>query len=163
MDVAIVSILIMIIVILTGNWHPEATKIVYRDFYLQLLESLPMGDVLFLELLKHQNLLPGDLKQQVQARATRMEKAVWFLDNAIEHPLKTDNFEPLCRLLTVMTDELHLKNDSLKQLAAEIEQELDEETSFVKGITKGKKVCMLVLCSYWDCISTCSNFLSMFL
>ena len=96
-----------------------------------------MCDVLFLELLKHQNLLPGDLKQQVQARATRMEKAAWFLDNAIEHPLNIDNFEPLCKLLTVMADELHLKYDSLKQLAAEIEQEIDEETSFVKGIAKG--------------------------
>ena len=36
-----------------------------------------------------------------------------------------------------MADELHLKNDPLKQLAAKIEQELDEETSVVKGIAIG--------------------------
>ena len=127
--------------ILTGNWHPEATKSVYRDFHLKLLESLPMGDVLFLELLKHQNLLPGDLKQQVQTKATRMEKAVWFLDNAIEHSLNIDNFEPLCKLLTVMADEIYLKNIALKQLAAEIEQELDKQTSLitVKGTARGKE------------------------
>ena len=127
--------------ILTGNWHPEATKNVYRDFHLKLLESLPMGDVLFLELLKHQSLLPGDLKQQVQAKATRMEKAVWFLDNAIEHSLNIDNFEPLCKLLTVMADEMYLKNIALKQLAAEIEQELNKQTSLitVKRTARGKK------------------------
>ena len=131
----------MIIVILTGNWHPEATKSVYRDFHLNLLESLPMGDVLFLELLKHQNLLPGDLKQQVQTKATRMEKAVWFLDNAIEHSLNIDNFEPLCKLLTVMADEMCLKNIALKQLATEIQQELDKQTSLitVKGTARGKE------------------------
>ena len=100
-----------------------------------------MSDVLFLELLKHQNLLPGDLKQQVQTKATRMEKAVWFLDNAIEHPLNIDNFEPLCKLLTVMADEIYLKNNALKQLAAEIEQELDKQTSLitVKGSARGKE------------------------
>ena len=100
-----------------------------------------MGDVLFLELLKHQDLSPGDLKQ-VQAKATRMEKAAWFLDNAIEHPLNVDNFEPLCKLLTVMVDEMYLKNIALKQLAAEIEQELDKQTSLitVKGTAKGKEL-----------------------
>ena len=98
-----------------------------------------MHDAVFLELLKHQNLFPADLKEQVLARDTRMEKAVWFLDNAIEHSLNIDNFNPLCKLLTAMADEIYLKNDSLKQLATEIEQQLDKETSFVstKEVAKG--------------------------
>ena len=103
----------------------------YRDFSLKLLESLPMDDVVFLELLKDHNLFSGDLKEQVQARATRREKAVWFLDNAIDRPLSIDNFEPLCKLLTVMTDEVHLNNDSLKQLAYTMKQELEKETSII--------------------------------
>ena len=129
----------MIIIILIGNWHPEVTKKVYRDFNLKLLESLPMHDAVFLELLKHQNLFPGDLKEQVLARDTRIGKAVWFLDNAIEQPLNIDNFNPLCKLLTAMTDEMYLKNDSLKQLATKIEQELDKETSFIttKEVAEG--------------------------
>lgn len=104
-----------------------------------MLESLPMDDVVFLELLKYQKLFPGDLKQQVQARATRMEKALWFLDNAIACPLNINNFEPLCKLLTVMTDEMYLNNDSLKQLATKIEQELEKETSLItmKEVAKG--------------------------
>ena len=90
-----------------------------------------MDDVVFLELLKDYNLFSGDLKEQVQAKATRMEKAVWFLDNAIARPLSIDNFEPLCKLLTVMNDEMHLNNDSMKQLAFRIEQELEKETSLI--------------------------------
>ena len=102
-----------------------------------------MDDVVFLELLKDHDLFSGDLKEQVQARATRMEKAVWFLDNAIDRPLSIDNFEPLCKLLTVMTDEVHLNNDSLKQLAIRIEQELEKETSLINtsGMARGKKLC----------------------
>ena len=118
-------------IILIGSWHPEVTKKVYREFHLKLLESLPMHDTVFLELLKHQNLFSGDLKEQVLARDTRMEKAVWFLDNAIEHSLNIDNLNPLCKLLSAMADEMYLKNDSLKQLATQIEQELDKETSFI--------------------------------
>ena len=118
-------------IILIGSWHPEVTKKVYREFHLKLLESLPMHDAIFLELLNHQNLFSGDLKEQVLARDTRMEKAVWFLDNAIEHSLNINNLNPLCKLLTAMADEMYLKNNSLKQLATQIEQELDKETSFV--------------------------------
>ena len=90
-----------------------------------------MDDVVFLELLKDNDLFSGDLKEQVQARATRREKAVWFLDNAIDRPLSIDNLEPLCKLLTVMTDEVHLNNDSLKQLAYTIKQELEKEKSII--------------------------------
>ena len=131
--------LVMIFIILVGNWHPEAIKKVYRDFHLKLLESLPMHDAIFIELLKDQNLFSGDLRGQVQARATRMEKAAWFLDSAIDCPLCIDKFEPLFKLLTVMADEVCLKNDSLKQLAVEIEQELNKETSVIamKGTATG--------------------------
>lgn len=34
-------------------------------------------------------------------------------------PLCIDNFEPLCKLLTVVTAEMHLNDDYLKQLATE--------------------------------------------
>ena len=131
--------LVMIFIVLVGNWHPEAIKKVYRDFHLKLLESLPMHEAAFLELIKDQDLFSGDLAEQVQAKVTRMEKAAWFLDNAIDCPVRIDKFEPLLKLLTVMADEVYLKNDFLKQLAVEIEQELDKETSVVtmKGTARG--------------------------
>ena len=109
----------MIFVILVGNWHPEVIKKVYKRFHLKLLKSLPMDDVVPLELLKGQNLFLGDLTEQVQAGATTMEKAAWFLEAAIDRPLCIDNFEPLCKLLTVVTAEMHLNDDYLKQLATE--------------------------------------------
>ena len=131
--------LVMIFIILVGNWHPEVIKKVYRDFHLKLLESLPMNDAAFLQLIKDQNLFSGNLAEQVQARITRMEKAAWFLDNAIDCPVRIDKFEPLFKLLTVMADEVYLKNDYLKQLAVEIQQELDKETSVItmKETTRG--------------------------
>ena len=98
-----------------------------------------MDDAVFLELLKDHNLFSGDLKGQVQARATKMEKAVWFLDNAIDRPLDINDFEPLCKLITAMTDEIYLNNNSLRQLASKIEQELEKETSLIsmKETTRG--------------------------
>ena len=62
---------------------------------------------------------------------TRTQKAAWFLENAIERPLKNNWFEPLCKLLTVMYDEKHHNENCLKQLATEIEQELNKETSLI--------------------------------
>ena len=128
-----------IIIPTLGSWHSEATKKVYKDFIVQLLELLPMDDVIFIKLLEHHRIFSGDLKEQVQAKATRREKAAYFLDNAIEISLNIGFFEPLCKLLTIMNDEIYLKNDSLKQLAARIEQELDKETSFItmKETTEG--------------------------
>ena len=109
-----------------------------------------MQDVGFLELLNNQNLFSGDLKEQVQAKTTRMEKAIWFVDNAIDRPLDINNFEPFCKLLTVMADEKHLRNNPLKQLAAEIEQELGKETSL---IMKGTGRCYLLLrCHRYICM-----------
>ena len=97
-----------------------------------------MDDVVFMKLLENQYLFSGDLKEQVQARATRKEKVAYFLDNAIERPLNIDNFEPLCKLLTVMTDETHLKDVSLKQLATKIEVELNKETSLITMTTTAR-------------------------
>ena len=95
----------------------------YKDFREKLMKYLPMGDILFLEQLRKHNLLPGDLWEQVQAKSTKAEKVAWFLYNAIEPSLDIDKFEPLHRLLTVMSDnELR----ELGELAAEIKQKIDK-------------------------------------
>ena len=98
------------------------------------MTTLPMDDVIFLELLRTHSLFPGDLWEQVQAKTTTAEKTAWFLDKAIEPSLYIDKFEPLYTLLTVMSDKVYLKNHLLKELAVEIEQELNKEASpiFIK-------------------------------
>ena len=97
-----------------------------------------MNDVIFLELLRRQDLLSADLKEQVHAKATNTEKADWFLEKAIEPALHTDQLEPLNTLLTIMSDELHLKSSPLKNLADNIKQEIDKETSLTFTKIMGK-------------------------
>ena len=96
-----------------------------------------MGDAIFLELIRKQNLFPGDLQEQVQAKTTKAEKTSWFLDNAIEPSLHIDKIEPLHKLLTVMTDDEYLNSDLLRELAAEIIQQLVKETSLLSTIAAG--------------------------
>ena len=83
-----------------------------------------MDDVIFLGLLRQKHLLPGDLKGEVQAEKTVARKAELFLGKAIEPSIDVGEFEPFSKLLTAMSDEVYLNDDSLKQLAAKINQEL---------------------------------------
>ena len=92
---------------------------------MQLVTSLSMDDVIFLGLLRERNLFPGDLYEDLQTEKTTARKAVLFLDKAIQPFLDINDFEPLNKLLTVMSDETYLKNDALKQLAANMKLELD--------------------------------------
>ena len=90
------------------------------------MKHLPLGDVLFLEQLRKHNLVPGDLWEQVRTKSTKAEKVAWFLYNAIEPSLDIDMFEPLHRLLFVMSDHEHGLLRELGELAAEINQKIDE-------------------------------------
>ena len=100
---------------------------------MKLLTSLPMNDTIFLGLLRRQDLFPGDLEEQVQIRGTKAEKTGWFLRHAIEPSLDIDIMEPLHKLLTVMSDDEYLKSKPLRELAAKVQQKLDEETSLLSS------------------------------
>ena len=111
----------------------------YREYYVKLMKSLPMNDILFFGLLKRHNLLPGHLQEQIQSKPTEAERTAWFLDHAIEPSLNIDENAPLCKLLAIMSDETDLKSDLLKQLAAEIAEKLDKAKSLTTG--KGTDNC----------------------
>ena len=100
-----------------------------------------MNDTLFLEKLKSQNLLPGDLNEEVQAKDTTAKKAACFLDNVIDRSLSIDNFELLHKLLIVMSDEEDINNDLLKQLSSQMQEELDKETALITKKGKGYIEC----------------------
>ena len=102
------------------------------------MSSLSMDDVIFLGLLREKNLLPGNLNDEIQAEKTSADKATLFLDKAIDRAIGISEFEPLNKLLTVMSDEVHLKNGSLKQLAYEIKQRLDKESSLIPMNSAGQ-------------------------
>ena len=118
---------------LLGKWHPEAARNVFTDYRIKLMKSLPMGDALFLELLRKQGLLPGDLQEQVQAETTNANKVAWFLNHSVEPSLNVDIMEPLHKLLTVMNDDEYVNDDLLRTLAAQIAQKLDQETSLISS------------------------------
>ena len=106
------------------------------------MKSLPMDDAIFLEVLRKQDLFPGDLQEQVQAKITKAEKTAWFLDRAIKPALDVDIIEPLRTLLTVMSDG-EIKSDLLGKLATTIQQQLDKETSLISS--HGKDILLLQL------------------
>ena len=106
---------------------------------MQLITSLSMDDVIFLGLLREKNLLPGNLNDELQlAERTKAQKATLFLDKVIDRAIGIGEFEPLNKLLTVMSDEVHLKNGSLKQLANEVKQRLDKESSLIPMNSAGQ-------------------------
>lgn len=80
-----------------------------------------MDDAIFLGVLRQEGLLPGDLREQIEAKDTNAKKAELFLDKMIERSLNSDILK---KLFIVMRDDNYVKHDTLKQLAARIEQEL---------------------------------------
>ena len=96
-----------------------------------------MDDALFLEELRKYDLLPGNLINTIRAKDTSVEKAGCFLDNVIDRSLGVDNVELLYNLLTVMSDEKDNKDKILMQLSAEMQEELDNETSLITKKEKG--------------------------
>ena len=94
-----------------------STSEVFQQFYVELVTILPMDDSLFLAKLFACGLLPGDLKQQIKAEKTPVDKATCFLDHKISSDVSVGNLRSFNKLLDVMEDS---GNDSLKELAEEI-------------------------------------------
>ena len=129
----------LLLITYIGKRDTEITKKAYETFRMRLIRLLPMDEVVFLGLLREQNLLSANLNEQIQARSTRTEMVELFLKKTIEYFLSIDDCEPFNNLLTVMSDEMQLNNDPLKQLAIKICQEIDKETSLSSiNLTTGK-------------------------
>ena len=92
-----------------------------------------MNDPIFLGLLREQDLFFGDLEEKVQTMGTKAEKTDWFLDHAIQRGLDIEMTEPLQKLLTVMSNDEYLKDKSLRELAAEVQQGIYRETSLISS------------------------------
>ena len=93
-------------------------KSVYVDYYPQLIKILPMDDPYFIAQLFREDFLPGDTKEAIAARATRAEKATFFLDKIIAPAFRDDGSNPMfSKLLNVM---MNTDNQTLQSLAQEI-------------------------------------------
>ena len=101
---------------------------VFKKYYEKLLVALPMDDVMFTAKLFSHDLLPGDLKHQVQSKNTSAEKAMYFLDYKINPDVTIGVFTSFDTLLKIIEN---WESDSLKELAKEI------RTTLRKGTTLG--------------------------
>ena len=95
------------------------------------MQTLPMDDAIFLEVLSMENLLSTDLKEKIKGTTTTANKVDLFLDEVIQPSVDTGQFEPFNKLLSVMSDEEYVNRDYLSKLAEQIREKIDEETSII--------------------------------
>ena len=91
---------------------------VFQQFYSKLVKTLPMDDAVFTAELFSNDLLPGDLKNQLKlVHRTPADKAVLFLDSVIEPSVTSDGGSSFDKLLHVMEDSEY---QHVKELAEKI-------------------------------------------
>ena len=91
---------------------------VFQQFYSKLVKTLPMDDPVFTAELFSNDLLPGDLNNQLKlVHRTSAEKAVLFLDSAVKPSVTSDGGSSFDKLLHVMEDSEY---QHVKELAEEI-------------------------------------------
>ena len=95
---------------------------VFQQFYSKLVETLPMDDAVFVAKLFSNDLLPGDLKNQLKlVHRTSADKAVLFLDSVIEPSVTSDGGSSFDKLLHIMEDSEY---QHLKELVVQIRTSL---------------------------------------
>ena len=94
-----------------------------------------MDDACFRSMLYSVDLLPGNLKEQVQSKPTRADKAEYFLDQNIKN--NEANFIKLLEVLEQISD-----NNSIIELARQIRNQIVTRGSECCGAT-GRHVCFV--------------------
>ena len=107
-----------------------SSREVFEKFYANLVMLLPMDDGMFFAHLYASELLPDDLSSQVRRQSTSAERAVLFLDSAIQPSLRIGDNSTFMRLLKVMQEMEYI---NARQLAHQIKSELKEESSVTAG------------------------------
>ena len=75
---------------------------VYLRYYKEMVMVLPMNDADFIAHLYSQQLLPGDIKGQLESKSTKKDKAEHFLDNVITPAVYCNDITIFQGLLAVM-------------------------------------------------------------
>ena len=84
------------------------------------MKALPMKDEFFLAELYASELLPGDLKSEIESLPTAAKRASKFLDDVIKPSVEEDDSRKLRMVLSLMND------FNVKELADKIRTLLDE-------------------------------------
>ena len=80
-----------------------STKI-FQQFYPELVQTLPMGDAIFMAILYSRDLLPGNLKEHIESLPTSVDKSSHFLDHVIKPSVNSGDASRFDELLNVMED-----------------------------------------------------------
>ena len=111
--------------------HTSQPAKVFQQFYSKLVKTLPMDDALFIAELLSNDLLPGDLKNQLElVHRTSADKAVLFLGSVIEPSVTSDGGSSFDKLLHVMEDSEY---QHLKKLVVQIRASLLESHNNDRG------------------------------
>ena len=104
---------------------------VFKDFYYKLVETLPMDDALFIAKLFSNDLLPGDVKNQLKLlHRTSADKALLFLDSVIEPSVTSDDGSSFDKLLNVMES---CNYPCVKELANQIRASIRKRSNSDNG------------------------------
>ena len=104
---------------------------VFQQFYSKLVKTLPMDDAVFTAELFSNDLLPGDLKNQLKLlHKTSADKATLLLDSVIQPSVTSDGGSSFDKLLNVMEDSEY---QHVKELAKQIRTSLRNRSSTDNG------------------------------
>ena len=100
---------------------------VFKKHYSKLVKTLPMNDAIFVAELYSCDLLPSDLRDQLNLlHRTSADKATLFLNNVIEPNVVSGVGSSFDKLLTVMED---CEHENVKELAKLIRASLRSSNS----------------------------------
>ena len=112
---------------MSAGSNSTSDRDVFKQFYSKLVKTLPMDDAVFTAELFSNDLLPGDLKNQLKlVHRTSADKAVFFLDSVIEPSVTSDGGSSFDKLLHVMEDSEY---QHVKELAEQIRTSLSRNRS----------------------------------
>ena len=106
-----------------------SSREVLMKFYPELVNLLPMNDLLFIAKLHSHGLLPADATEQIEPKRTRAEKCDYFISHVIM-PSLVINDSHFMELLNIMQQSGFI---DVKQLSDQIKSELKKESPDTAG------------------------------
>ena len=104
------------------------TTKLFRQFYSNLVKTLPMNDAIFIAELYSRDLLPDNIKEHVESLPTTAQKASYFLDHVIKPSVTSTSgvASSFDQLLDVMEDSDY---QGVRELSKLIRDSLGETTA----------------------------------
>lgn len=111
----------------------------FEHYYSALMRTLPMNNLFISKLCKH-DLLPQNIKCTIKCMHRRLDRATYFLDNAIKPELDD---QKILKLLAAMKESGY---DNVKEFAYELQLHLflNDTGSLQTTTIQSKKICIII-------------------